>query len=273
MAKPKKLSEINHVNDERAQQLIGAAQDSVASLTGPAAGELMQLLIGQVRDLTRTVEAGKTTLSELIAADPLHRKQVALLDSIPGIGAWTAEVLSLEIGDFSRFHDIRALTAWCGMDPHEDRSGDGVIRRGISHRGNRHCRRALFMPAFTAIRFLPVVTALEKRLRAAGKPTLVIAVACMRKLLGIAFGIVRSNKPFNPAYEAQRRAQANVAQDTRSTAVPVVTVAPISVTLAAPISKAEAKRRRVKNVAARALPGCEVGPQIKDTDGTATAPR
>ena len=255
------VSDIRYVLPERAVALVSAAKDSVASMTGPAARSTMQLLVRQWRDLDRTITAGRQTIAALIAEDPVHREQARLMATLPGIGEWTAQVLSLELGDLSRFRDDRAMVAWCGLDPHEDRSGDGVIKRGISHRGNAQVRRALFMPAFTAAKRLPAIAALDQRLRAAGKPPLVVAVACMHKLLRIAFAVVRSGKAFVPDHEAERRKQALTQQAARSSASQEPAVRP-NQDLDAPVSAAEARRRKkAGNAAARPLPGCEVKPQ------------
>jgi transposase len=251
---------IRFVMPDRATALVRAAQESVASLTGPAAQGTMRLLVRQWRDLERAITDGQKTIAALVAADPVHREQARLMATIPGIGDWTAQVLSLELGDLARFRDDRALVAWCGLDPHEDRSGDGVIKRGISHRGNAQVRRALFMPALTAAKRLPAIADLDRRLRAAGKRPLVAAVACMHKLLRIAFAVVLSGKDFDPEHEAHRRQQAAAQQKTRS-AAPADPVR-ILQDLAAPVSAEQARlRRRAKKAAARVLPGCEVVPQ------------
>jgi len=236
---------IRNVLPDRARRLVAAAQQSVAGLTGPAAGDLMRILIRQWRDLERTIADGKAGIGTLLESDPIHREQVRLMSTIPGIGMWTAQVLSLELGDLSRFHDDRALVAWCGLDPHDDRSGDGIIRRGISHRGNAQVRRALFMPALTAARHLPALAALDQRLRATGKRPLVVAVACMHKLLRIAFAVVRSGRTFDPQHEQRRAVMAGVQQAQRG-----LQTAPADgaqkrddADLAAPVTAAEARKR------------------------------
>jgi hypothetical protein len=250
---------------------VGAAKESVASLTGPAAAETMRLLISQWRDLDRTIAAGQGIVATLVESDAIQREQARLMATIPGIGAWTAQVLSLELGDMARFRDHRALVAWCGLDPHEDRSGDGVIKRGISHRGNAHVRRALFMPACTAAKHLHAVGELDRRLRTTGRAPLVAIVACMHKLLRIAFAVVRSGKPFSTEHEAQRRAQADAVHAARCTTQADIAHT-ILVDLTAPLSAAEARRRRrIRNAAARALPPCEVEPQGDAGEQAATA--
>lgn len=253
---------IRFVLPDRAAALVRAAQASVAGMTGAAAQGTIRLLIRQWRDLDQTIREGQRTIAALVDADQVHREQVRLMATLPGIGEWTAQVLSLELGDLSRFRDDRALVAWCGLDPHEDRSGDGVIKRGISHRGNAQVRRALFMPALTAAKRLPAIADLDRRLRAAGKPPLVAAVACMRKLLRIAYAVVRSAKPYDPQHEALRRQQAQDQQQARGLAAPARQPTPPATDPAAPVSATEARRRATaRNAAARALPTCEVKPQ------------
>jgi len=48
----------------------------------------------------------------------------------------------------------------------------------------------------------PVLRSFADRLREAGKPTMVIIIAVMRKLLHLAFGVLKTQKPFDPNYEA-----------------------------------------------------------------------
>jgi transposase len=238
-ARPEGLAQLPFAARSRADSLVAGARATVAGLTGDGAAAAVALIIRQRRDLDAAIADGQRALSALVAADPLHARQVRLLATIPGIGEWTATILSLELGDLKRFDSDRALIAWSGLDPHEDRSGDGVVRRGISHRGNADVRRALFMPALTAAQRNVAVAALWERLIARGKPRLVAAVACMNKLLRIAYAIVVSGRDFDPQHEERRRAAAHGQQRERSTNAPATP----ATTTSAPITRAEARRR------------------------------
>jgi transposase len=55
------------------------------------------------------------------------------------------------------------------------------------------------MAAVASLRCNPTLKALYKRLKAAGKPSKVALVACMRKLLTILNAMVRDKKPWTPA--------------------------------------------------------------------------
>jgi transposase len=50
-----------------------------------------------------------------------------------------------------------------------------------------------------ALRFNPVLHAMQERLKERGKRRMVILGAAMRKLLHLAFGVLKSRKPFDPA--------------------------------------------------------------------------
>jgi hypothetical protein len=51
----------------------------------------------------------------------------------------------------------------------------------------------------TAVRFNPLVGAFYDRLVAAGKARMSALGACMRKLLMIAYGVLKSRTPFDPS--------------------------------------------------------------------------
>ena len=83
-----------------------------------------------------------------------------------------------ELGTVNR-NQIAALG---GLAPYNHDSGKLKGRRSISG-GRPNVRSAIYMAAFSARRCNPIFKAFAKRLEDAGKPYLVIQVACLRKLL------------------------------------------------------------------------------------------
>jgi transposase len=62
--------------------------------------------------------------TELAARLAAERAAIALLETIPGVGQRTAEVLVAEIGtDLSRFKSAEHLASWAGMCPGNAESG------------------------------------------------------------------------------------------------------------------------------------------------------
>jgi len=60
----------------------------------------------------------------------------------------------------------------------------------------------MYFPVITAIRHNPMVKALAARLESRGKAKMVIIGAAMRKLLQLAYGVLKSGRPFDPDYAA-----------------------------------------------------------------------
>ena len=71
--------------------------------------------------------------------------------------------------------------------------------KGLGKEGNRYLRKALYMPALVAIKYNAPLRHFASRLRTAGKPKMSIVCAVMRKLVHIAFGVLKHQKPFNPS--------------------------------------------------------------------------
>lgn len=124
-----------------------------------------------------------------------------LLTSIKGIGETTATHLLAEMYDLAHYDSAKAAAADAGITPAHYRSGTSIKRRSkMSRLGKASVRAALYYPALTAIRHNPIVRQLAERMAAAGKPKPVIIVAAMRKLMHQAYGVLKNNTPFDPAY-------------------------------------------------------------------------
>lgn len=131
--------------------------------------------------------------------DLKHRK--ALLMSIPGIGEATATTLLGEVRDLLEFANPRQLAAYVGLAPQSHDSGSSVHRRPrLSKRGNARLRKALYMPALVARRYNPVLRALSERMTQTGHCPMAIIGAIMRKLLHLAYGVLKNDCPFDPTY-------------------------------------------------------------------------
>lgn len=159
-------------------------------------GSIEQMLAA----LDEHIETIKREIAKHIDQHPDLKAQRDLLDSIPGLGAATCAWLIAEL-NAKRFACARSAAAFVGLTPAHRLSGSSVQGKPrLSKRGNAQLRKALYWPAITALRCNPIVQALGKRLRARGKHTMVIIAAAMRKLIHIAFGVLKSGKPFNPNY-------------------------------------------------------------------------
>lgn len=194
----------------RELQALSRRRDDLRRL---AAGEKTRLAAPGLspatrKSLARTVaflerEAGRLQeqADELVAADGHLRADRELLRTIPGVGPVAANAILAELPDPARFATAQQAAAYAGLAPREFRSGTSVRKRTrLSKAGNARLRKALYLPALTAVRFNPLVSAFHGRLLAAGKPKMSALGACMRKLLMIAYGVLKSRTPFDPEW-------------------------------------------------------------------------
>jgi transposase len=135
---------------------------------------------------------------KLMAADALLEERFKELDSIPGIGPASAIALLAQLSTLSPELDVRQWVASAGLDPREHSSGTSVHKKPrISKAGNRHLRRALYMPALVAVRFDPHLRAYYQHLLDRGKVKMQALVAVMRKLLHAIFGIFKHRQCYD----------------------------------------------------------------------------
>jgi transposase len=141
----------------------------------------------------------QTTADALIAATPALAADRDLLATIPGVDTQTASTVLAELPALDGVPSARAAAAYAGLAPRQFTSGSSVRgRTRLSKSGNARLRKALDLPTLTAIRFNPVLRGFFERLRAAGKPKMQAVGACMRKLVLIAYGVLKNRAPFDP---------------------------------------------------------------------------
>jgi len=151
-----------------------------------------------------TLSTEKARVEKLIIGQIRSHPQLCrdhqLLCSIKGIGSLTAAILLAEMVRPGQVERARQAAAHAGLTPRREESGTSVRRnRGLGKEGNRYLRKALYMPALVAIKYNAPLRHFALRLRAAGKPKMSIVCAVMRKLIHIAFGVLKHQTPFNPS--------------------------------------------------------------------------
>ncbi|QID17584.1 IS110 family transposase [Nitrogeniibacter mangrovi] len=138
-------------------------------------------------------------INDHIDNDPDMHDKRQLLESIPGVGERTVAVLLAFYADPARFGNARQAVAFAGLNPRQHESGSSV--RGRSHLskvGHAFIRKALYMPAVVAAYKTTWGGRFRQRLVRRGKHPKLIIGAMMRKLLQVAYGVLKSGKPFDP---------------------------------------------------------------------------
>ena len=179
------------------------------ALQGMRTQEANRRLAGvSVDAVRRSIDAILETLDDEIAhvkalihthldQHPDLRSQRDLLTTIPGIGDTTAAILIAELFD-KPYTSARQAAAFAGLVPRIVESGTLRGRSRLSKVGSSRLRKALYFPAVAALRWNPTIQAVRARMRTAGKPPMVIIGAAMRRLIHIAFGVLKSQRPYAP---------------------------------------------------------------------------
>ncbi len=147
----------------------------------------------------------KNKIKSYIQTHSELKRKVELLQSIPGIGETCSTIILSELLEEdhqeSPPYSKKIQTAHAGLAPSERQSGTSL--KGKPHLckiGNSHLRKSLYWPAIVATKYNPFIKSFYERLLQKGKPKMVAIVACMRKLLMIAIGVLNNNKPFDPTW-------------------------------------------------------------------------
>lgn len=158
-------------------------------------------MLEHIAFLDEKIKKVHSAIHQHIQSDLQLRHCCELLVSIPGIGERTAARLLAEIQDFRSFKNAHQLAAYAGLNPRKYQSGSSVHRKSrLSKVGNAHLRYALYMPAIVAMKHNPIIRELCQRLSERGLAKMAIVGASMRKLLVLAYGVIKSDLVFDPNF-------------------------------------------------------------------------
>ena len=142
-------------------------------------------------------------LAKLAAAETPLGEQLRVVATMPGLGLTTAGALLASL-PVDRLQTPRQVAAYVGLCPQERTSGTSVRGRGhTGPLGPAFLREALYLPAIVAMRVNPILRVFAERLRTKGKRPKVVIMAVMRKLLLLAWTLLRTGQPFSPTHHVQ----------------------------------------------------------------------
>jgi transposase len=149
-----------------------------------------------LKQLQAEVKKIEVLLDKHIEQTPEWQEKRDLLMSVNGVGKVLAYTLLSDLPELGQLNR-KAIAALVGVAPMNRESGDYKGKRHI--RGGRaRVRKVLFMAIMSAMQSNPKLKRQYTALKAAGKPSKVAMVACMRKLITILNVMVKTGQHWNP---------------------------------------------------------------------------
>lgn len=149
---------------------------------------------GQLKEL-------ETTLKKFIAEAPAAEAEArALLQSIPGVGPVTTEVVLSELADPQRFRAAKCAVAYAGLAPGQRESAGKRKDLHIERTGSKMLRWVLVEAAWQLVRRTGRWRVTFERLSGRiGRKKAIVAIA--RRLLCVMMALLKSGQPYRHAYE------------------------------------------------------------------------
>ncbi len=195
-ARAQTVAKINFITLEKAARLIDNAKQTVAARGHGSDEFLIASMARQIQESQKQVDE----LKEKLVAE-CQGEHTALLETISGIGSYSAASLMIQIEDIRRFACPGKLSGYFGVYPSLKESGDkqSVVR--MSKKGRASMRATLYMCANNAVLKDPHLKAIYHRHRSKGKSHKQSLGVVMHKLLRIIWGVLSSAAGYDQAVD------------------------------------------------------------------------
>ncbi len=179
-----------------AHQLVSLAKRSIGSgLAISARSTSLKILCDQLAHTQKNLAQLESEIDKLLDSDTGAKG----LQSVPEFGHKTVAVLRAELGDVMRFQNTNQVVAYAGLDLEVKESGKWKGQTKLSKRGSGRLRRILYMATVRCIRLKDsAFGAYYRRLVARGMKKREAMMAVMRKMVIIAYRLLRTGEMYDP---------------------------------------------------------------------------
>lgn len=190
-------SNSGNIRRGRLLKVYEAAGSSVGVETESASILLdLELLLDELEVAKERCRLLKLALGDTLKGHPHYKR----LQSIPGVGPLVAATFISEIGNIHRYDNARQIVKLAGLDLAGVQSGGFQGKTKISKRGKCRLRSAAFIAALAAVRYdnplRAKYLAMVERKAADPGAKMKSLMAIARKILRIAFSLMRNNKEY-----------------------------------------------------------------------------
>lgn len=200
--KYRELRQLTRERDQIIQQRTAAKNQLHADKAEAEPNEAsIKRTTAMIQFLNKQVKEIMDEIDKLVKKDAETSKQVDRLKSLPGVGLLTAATILGETNGFEMIRNKRQLASYAGLDVREKQSGTSVKGKPrISKKGNRFLRKAMHLPALTAIRHDERFEGIFARLVARHGIKMKAVVPIQRKLLEMAYTLFKTETDYNKSF-------------------------------------------------------------------------
>jgi transposase len=157
--------------------------------------QLIALMDKQLSELAIVIE-------QHLHSDQQIAEKVENICKIKGLGVLTIAVILAETNGFTLFKNAPQLVSYAGYDVIENESGTHKGKTRISKKGNSRIRRALYMPALSAVthKQRPFIDLFERTFEK-HRIKMKSYVAVQKKLLVLIYALWKNNEAFDVNYK------------------------------------------------------------------------
>ena len=153
-------------------------------------------------------------IQQLVRSIEDIKKNVQIIESIPGMGLISAATVLAETNNFDLIRNKKQLTSYAGLDVVHKISGTSInTKNRISKKGNKFLRKSMHFPALSAARVNPIYK--DKYIAITARTGLKMKglVAVQRKMLELCYSLVKNQQHYIKDYEKSRAQKLGPTQD------------------------------------------------------------
>ncbi len=164
--------------------------------TNKTAKDCINIILKEIRQLSKHIVQLEELIQKQVASDPVLKKDIERITSIPGIGKITAWTLTVKTEGFTRLTNPRKLACFAGVVPFEQQSGTSLkTKPRVSKMADMQLKFTLQMAAMRAVRMNNDLQHFYLRKVQEGKNKMSVLNAIRNKLIHIAMALIK-NKTF-----------------------------------------------------------------------------
>lgn len=169
-------------------------------------------MMARIKFLNTQEKEIKVEISIIINEAPDLKRAIDNITTIPGVGELTAATVLAETNGFELIRNKAQLTSYAGLDVKEKQSGTSVNGKPrISKKGNRNLRKAMHLPALSAVKWDKNFKDTYTRIVSKHGIKMKALVAIQRKLLELIYILFKKDTVYDKEYKIKNSVQAQMA--------------------------------------------------------------